>query len=734
MAWQQTARRAIVVFVIVFVAIVAAALYWRKPAAPRHDVDPRRVDPQAVVENVGTGRIEHSKAGKVIFTLKFGSQFTYADGRSKLGGGVELTADRNGRPFHVGGREAEIVMNGEELKTAHFTGAVKLTSQGVEVTSEEATYDEAEGMLRIPGPVAFTRGRMKGTGIGATYDRNRDVLWLLDQAHITVAPDGKGQGALDASAGAAGFARAENYVRLARNGHINAEGRVIDADEITIQLTPRGPDGGEQRVQMLQLRGNSRIAGGGSGGGPQAMSARDIDLTYGADGRSLQRAVLMENGSIQLPGAGAGAGKRVAGRNITLDLAPDGVTVTNLTATENVQVDLPADGELPARRIRSATLTGQGAAEGLRDLTFGGGVEYRETRAARKDLAATERAARSMTLLVQTKPGFGAIEQADFHGNVHFTDGPQVTADAQRALYHMDKDRIDLSPSADPGPGAPRVSDSRVTVEARTIEMTLGTRKLLADTKVRSSMQPQKKPAAAGAPGAPPAGTANSQGHIPSLLKQDEPATVTSNRLEYDGAAGHAIYSGNARLWQKETSIRADTIVVDDKTGNLEARVGVKTDMIVDDVDAKTKTRKPTPTRGEGDTFVYDDAKRLATYTGKARLVGAEGDVSAEKLELFLVAGASELERLEGYGENGAVVVKEGARTATGARLTYTAKTETYVLTGTPVKVVEVVTADCKESVGAVLTFQRAVDTYSMAGNGVIRTVQRQIACPAEPR
>lgn len=731
MNWQNKARLGIAVFVILFVAIVVVALRHRKPAEPE-GAPPTRVDPKAVVENIGTGRIEHSKAGKVVFALKFGSQFTYPDGRSKFGGGVELTADRNGRPFTVSGRDAEIVLNGDELKTAHFTGAVKLTSQGVEVTAEEATYDEAEGMLRVPGPVAFTRGRMKGTGVGATYDRKREVLWLLDQAHIAVTPDEKGQGALDATAGAAGFARADHYVRLSRNGHINAEGRIIDADEITILLTPAASDNDDQRVQMLQLRGNSRIAGGGSASAPQAMSARDIDLTYAEDGRTLQVALLMENGVVQLPGDGKSAGRRIAGRTINIAMGPDGATVTNLNAAENVQLDLPAEGDLPEKRIRSATLTARGApGSGLQNATFAGNVEYRETRAARRDVAAVDRVARSLTLIVETQPGFGAVQQADFHGNVHFTDGPQVAADAQRALYHVDRDRIDLSSSGDPGPVTPRVSDSRVTVEARTIELTLGTRKLSADTKVRSSMQPERKP---GPAAATPAAGAAQEGHIPSLLRQDEAVTVTSNRLEYDGLAGHAIYSGNARLWQKETSIRGDTIIVDDNTGNLEARVNVKTEMILDDVDTKTQTRKPTRTNGEGDVFVYDDAKRLATYTGKAHLVGAQGDVAAEKLELFLAEGASELERAEGYGENGTVVVKESARTAAGARLTYTAKTETYVLTGTPVKVIETAPADCKESVGAVLTFQRAVDTFSMAGNGVIRTVQRQIACPTEPR
>ena len=724
MSWQKKTRTAIAVFVIVFAAVVLVALRQRKPAV--RTPAPARQDPTSTVENTAGGLVEETKDGKVVFSMKFGSHFTYPDGRSRLGK-VDITSARNGKPFTISSDEADVLQSGQDLKSAHFMKHVKLTSEATEVTSDEATYDRDEGMLKIPGPVAFRRGRMAGTGVGATYDFNREVLWLLKDARIKVAPDEKGQGALAATSTAAGMARAEHYVKLTGRGHIDAEGRVIDADEITIALTDD-----DQNVRMLQLRGSSSIRGGG--GGPEAMSARDIDLTYAADGRTLQHALLMENGAVQLPGAANTPGRKVSGKTIDIALAPDGKTVTNLGATENVQVDLPGEGDLPAKRIRSATLTAVGTPDGgLQNANFGGNVDYRESRAARGNLAAIDRQARSQTLVVKTKPGFGAVEEADFHGNVRFTDGTDVTADATRAVYHVDKDQIDLMPSNDPGPAAPRVTDGRVTVEARTIEFSLTSRKLKADTKVRSSMSPSRPADSRGTP-ARGAAPADSQAKVPSLLKNDQPVTVTSNRLEYDGSAQHAVYTGNARLWQGETKINGDTIVVDDQTGNLEARGSVHTDMMLDDVDPKTNAKKPTRSVADAENFVYDDAKRLATYTGHAHFVGSEGDVAAAKLELYLLPDSNELDRAEGYGANGEVVVKENDRVATGARLTYTAVNQTYVMTGTPVKVVERTPPDCKESVGAVLTFHRAADTVDLKGNGVIRNLSRQIACPSGTR
>jgi lipopolysaccharide export system protein LptA len=258
---------------------------------------------------------------------------------------------------------------------------------------------------------------------------------------------------------------------------------------------------------------------------------------------------------------------------------------------------------------------------------------------------------------------------------------------------------------------------------------------LKADTKVRSSMSPS----AAGKKSPPDAtagrgsATAGSDTKLPSLLKKDQAVTVTSNRLEYDGDAGHAVYSGSARLWQGDTKINADTIIVDDKSGNLEARTSVHTDMMLDDVDPKTNAKTPTRSVVESDQFVYDDAKRLATYTGHAHLVGSQ-DVTAETLELYLLSDTNELDRAEGYGANGEVIVKENGRVATGSRLTYTAKDQNYLMTGTPVKVTEVKPPDCKESVGAVLTFRRAADTIDLKGPGGVRTLSKQIACPSETR
>jgi lipopolysaccharide export system protein LptA len=763
--WQKRLRFAIALFVVVFAAVVVVSLqrgHNQRTANPQ----PVRSDPAASIENRGGGVYERSSAGKTTFSLKFERSLTYADGRTRLWGVRVELPDKSGRSVTITARHATVLNPPDKgFSHAEFDGDVKLvTSDGITVTSERATYDEQEGIARIPGPLKFSKGRMNGTGTGATYDRVREVLWLLDAADVKVAADpkdSKGSGAVHITSKAAGLARLDHYMKFTGGARLEGDGRVTVADEATAYLTQD-----DDRVTLIELRGNAHMTG--SGNGPQSMQGRDIDLRYGPDGRTLQGARLMENATVQLPGQSSASGRSIAGKTIEIALGPDGSTVTSLTSNENVEVTLPGEGDLPARRIRSVSLVATGAAgTGLQNATFAGPVEYRESRAPRSGVAAIERTARSLRLDVQTKPGFGDLERAEFHGNVHFTDGSRTTADAPVAVYSIKDDRLDLSPSAtgDPGTG-PHVSDGRINVDARTIQMVLGTQKMNAETKVRSLMQSQKlstQPSAGGgnlpqvaevatapqppastpsvpqgkAPPAasqPSAKTSDAAVKMPAMLKQNEPVTVTANRLEYDGATSLATYTGTARLWQEDTEVRADTIVLDDKNGNLRATANVRTMMTLAPKEEDAKARKgkpktaPQPTITVAEALLYEDAQRRATYTTKAHMSGPDGDVTADKIELYLTESGGELERAEAYGH---VASRQETRRAYGTHLTYVAAKDEYTMVGTPVEVYDDTSPDCKLTKGTTLTFHKAVDTITASGNGVSSTQTKSIACGA---
>ena len=147
-------------------------------------------------------------------------------------------------------------MSGKELKAAKDQANVQmagdvnlLSSDGLHAHSEQATYERTDGVIRAPGPVRFSKGAVSGTAIGMTYDQKRDVLWLLEQAHVIVKADAKTKGTADITAGSFGYARRDKYMRFERGCRALREGRIIEADTCTAFLTDD-----ESKLKTLELR------------------------------------------------------------------------------------------------------------------------------------------------------------------------------------------------------------------------------------------------------------------------------------------------------------------------------------------------------------------------------------------------------------------------------------------------------------------------------------------------
>jgi lipopolysaccharide export system protein LptA len=241
-----------------------------------------------------------------------------------------------------------------------------------------------------------------------------------------------------------------------------------------------------------------------------------------------------------------------------------------------------------------------------------------------------------------------------------------------------------------------------------------------ASGNVKSQLQPAKKG------GQKPGDHANDV-KMPSMLKQDQPVFVVADALDYDGAHAKGVYTGSALLFQGDTTIKAQSIVVDDKTGDLTASGGVTTTSILEG----TGKASGQPAGGEGGAdrkgervpstataadMTYSDADQRLTYTGDVHMTGPDGDMKAAKIELYLKPSGDELERLEAYD---ALTLREQNRTTTGLRMTYTTADEKYIVSGTPVTIID----QCeRETTGKTLTFVKASDSIVIDGSRQIRT------------
>lgn len=694
--WQRHARLIVALFGVLFAAFVARQLKPRD--TPTAAAPAPKADPGAIVETTN-GRLGKFKGSRQNVDVTFERQLLYADGSSRLFGVKIVTEEKNGtRTFTIAGKEGRVGNNDSSLQ---LDGAVRLEgSDGLSAATDHATYSDADGVVRAPGPVEFARGRMRGTGVGMTWDKAQDVLTILNQTVVHVSPDDKGAGASEITAGSAAFARREKIIRFDKVVHIQRGDQVVDAASAVLYLTDD-----EKRVDTMELRDQARISTPKAPvGAVQGLSGQSMNLKYADDGETLQHAVITGSAAIRVAGESGKAGREIDAALLDITLAPDGSTPTALIGREGVLLTFPPEGVQGGRTIHAATLDAKGEPDkGLTRAQFAGNVQFREK------VGAVGRAANSAALDVGLKPGLSTIEVATFTRGVHFEQGT-MAAVAAAAHYDPDNGTLALSGS-EPGAAAPHVVNDKLVVDATTIDVTLEGPKVQAVGNVRSELKPPPKPK----PGE------SSESKMPAMLKQDQSVFVKSEKMDYDGTISAATYAGAALLFQGDTSIKGDTIAIDNKSGNLTASGSVTTTSMLEQSgkagskDAKDP-KKRSASIATAKELKYDDSDRHLIYTGDAHMTGPEGDMTASRIELYLKPSGDELERAEAY-EN--LTLREQNRETKGAKLVYTTADETYVITGSPVRVVD----QCqRETVGRTLTFNKGADTIVVDGNSQIRT------------
>lgn len=692
--WRKRLRLGILIFGVCLAAFVVHAMRPRETRAPIIPIE--RIDPKSALETRGCDVVQ-LKGSKQDLRVECETQVSYADGQTTLMG-VKLSVDnRAGRNFVVNSKEARV---GSNQATFDMKGDVKLqASDGLVATAGSASYVNTEGVVRAPGPVQFTRGRMAGAGIGFTFDEQRNTVWLLDQAVVRFAADGAA-GPMDVASGAAGFARGDRYMRFERGVRMTRNGQIIEADDATVFLFAD-----RDEPDAIELRGNASITGGEGMGALRVMRARDINLDYADDGRTLQQATLAGKSAIQLAGQGASPGQQLAGEFITIDLGADGA-IKNLASRDQVLVTLPAEKDAPARTIRAQQLNGSGApGQGLTAMKFQDNVEFRE--AAAKDRSA--RIARARVLDAQLNTTSGLLEEARFSGGFRFEDG-SLRAQSADAAYRITSSALDLRGRDNNLP--PSVSDESIRIDGDAIDITLVPRRMAAKGNIRCVLQPTRgKGGGARRPG---------------LLGDADPVNVIAAEMTYDEQTRQAVYTGGARMLQADTVIQAESIALDEAKGDLSATGNVLTSLALAPETATAPGARKGPTLLRAGTFRYADATRKAIYDTKAQMNGEQGDLHADHIELSLAAGENKLDRLDARGTVQMTLEK---RSASGTTLVYRPADERYEITGAPGRFID----ECNESAGRTLTFFKSSDRVIIDGNEEVRTETRGGKCPGGP-
>jgi len=703
MNWQKRARLVIAVGGVAFAIVVA--LGFRK-GAPVFRVHLATSDPTAVMESSEGVHDRTSKSHEDV-AVAFEHLTTYTNGSEKLDGISVTTTRANGRHFKITAKAADVSKNETEFA---LSGNVRIeVNDGMVIHTERATYTDKDGLVHAPGPVDIARGRMTGSANGMTYDKNTEILTLLESVHLHMAADERGAGAMEMQAPIVAFNRVDKTMFFEK-GLTSARGpQQMSADSGVAHLSAD-----EERLETIDLHGNARIRGSDGGvGGLRSIAGHDITLRYGADGQSIEHALVLGDALIQLAGEGGHAGRQIGANLVDLALAADGSTPTGLTANSGVQLTFPPEQGTPGRTINADHLDGRGDdTHGLTTARFDGNVSFREQGGS------IDRRAKSQVLEASLGPGMSALEEARFSRSVRFEDA-SMAATAGAARYVLDKGTLDLTTDAASGV-PPHAETELISVDSPKISIVLDGPVVSASSPVKSVLKPQKSSDAKNAKAT----------KTPTMLKKDQDVFVTANTLEYDGNKSRAAYTGDVRLTQGDTSIKAISMVIDDKTGDLSAAGDdanpVATTMVrMEESEGKKPER--TVSTAKAKDMTYEDAERRLAYTGAAHMNGVGGDMTADKIELYLKPSGDEIERVEAYTK--VTLTEKTGRVTTGSRLTYTAVDDRSVVVGTPVQVNE---ACGRRTTGQEITLLKSPDRLNVSGQESTRaqTLGTGASCP----
>jgi lipopolysaccharide transport protein LptA/LPS export ABC transporter protein LptC len=696
-SWQKPLRVGLAIFGIVFAGLVYRSIGERPAATPPEPLD--RLDKKALLETTQTV-LEQVRGNEREFEIKSGRTLSYEDGSAKHVD-VEITRRSEGRVFVITAKEAQAGPNQIALE---LSGGVKVSvSDGFEMTTERATFNKSDNVARVPGEVTFHKGRMSGSGLGATYDQTSDVLTLSERAKVVVTEE-DGRISLDGNAGSATLDRTQNVLFMKSAVHVLRGSQVIDADEVMARLSAN-----EDVVTFLELRGHAAVQGGD--GALEAMKAEAIDLDYTDDGEALERVLLNGKASVTTAADEHASSRHMRGEGLEVEMASDG-SLSKVNGRDGVQLEIPEVEGAPSRNIRARTLDATGeAGRGITAVRFRDDVVFQESGAT----GASGREVHAASL--QASFDGDTLRNAFFDGGVTFKERG-FEAEASAAQYQPVKDALNLTSE---GRRRSIVTDDQIHVEAREIAVTLEGHGMAARGNVRTTLSGRSSKSK---------GREN-DGRLPGLLKEGQPASINAERLDYTGGNGRAEYSGDATLVQGDTAIRGDRIVLDQEKGDLLASGSARSSLALD------KGR----TDGRANEIRYDEAKRTVAYSAEAvapkngqagsaplaQVSGPDGDLRGERIEVVLANADNEVERLEAYNR---VTMVLGARTANGDRLTYHAKEERYVMSGTGVTPVSI-RESCRETTGRTLTFFKSTDRMVVDGNETRRTETRPCTAPS---
>jgi lipopolysaccharide export system protein LptA len=642
------------------------------------------------------------------FDQIYGDQFEYDPKSGDISANGEVQIDLEANPAGLA--------NPDQAPPKELKNPIHVRTRGL-------VFNQKSGDAYTRDKVEFSTPQVNGWAQGATYSSKTNTLNL--DSRIMVNVTGPSSSRLTAASGR--ITKEPRRVVLERVDLERGTQR-IQSNRATLFLNDKN------LMDKVLAEGDVRIAATGKTDVKATGDQAEVFLA-GDQKDTLRSAVLSGNVHIEATGAQpleANAGRitvNFTGRNLVagaraeenvrllqkpsntqnaqqveltaprIDFAvADGRRLENAVTSGAAQITLtPVDASNQPTRVTAGVFTARFDNNRLTSLHGAPDATITSAIPGQPDRVST-----SQTLDVAFKSQ-GGMENLRQDGGVHYRDGERE-AWAEHARYFATDSMLALT-------GSPRLVSQGLTVTAPTLRLDRRSGEASAEGGVKSTYS-ELKPQSGGA-----------------LLASSDPIHVTARNMHADRGSGIATYTGDARLWQGPNAIQATTIQFDREQRKVTAQAGPakKVSTVLSQTTSDGKTVLVTIASGG---LSYVDSEHQVHFDGGVLMRSADATVTADKLDVFLVATAQpnaqqqlgtagRLEKVVGQGH---VVVQQPGRRATSEQLTYTAAEDKFVMTGGRPSIFD---AERGQVTGDSLTFFRRDDRVIVEGTDSSPTVTR---------
>jgi lipopolysaccharide export system protein LptA len=250
-------------------------------------------------------------------------------------------------------------------------------------------------------------------------------------------------------------------------------------------------------------------------------------------------------------------------------------------------------------------------------------------------------------------PGAQEVAELTVEEEAKMTDGMRQ-ATAARAVYQGATEMVALR-------GQPLVWDETARTGGEEIDASLEAGHSQARGRVRTTYYSRET-----AGGAAP------------FRRGNAPVFVAADRAALRHGEGAALYEGNARAWQDDNFVRAETIEFDRGERQMLAAGSVRSALYGVEREVEPGRKEVVPVFGSADRMSYTDQSRVVHYEGRVKIQQGTDQIDAAVADATLDEG-NKLSRLKASRD---VVLTQPGRRGTGDEVEYTAASDTAVLTG----------------------------------------------------